>query len=158
MPMRWKPRHIINPALTAALIWVGCAQCTANRIANKQNAITNRVFINVDVRVEEERQDGNLVGWRFVAVAKNSGNTPTKDATISAGGTEGPVRAPTLISPTYPLGVEPAIFDPEMNYYMPDSAPLPFALGPHAETAVAHVEISTAQAGGMMQGQPNTNL
>jgi hypothetical protein len=41
---------------------------------------------------------------------------------------------------------------------MPDSAPLPFALGPHAETAVAHVEISTAQAGGMMQGKPNTNL
>jgi hypothetical protein len=152
-------RAIINPALTVALVWVGIWQCSINQAANRQNAIANRAFVNIDgIRVEEERQDGSLVGWRFVAVVKNSGNTPTKDATISAGAKSGIVRAPTPISPTYPLGVEPAIIDPEFNYYTPGSTPLTFALGPHAQADVARIEISTAQAAGMRQGKPITYL
>jgi hypothetical protein len=151
--------HIINIFLTIALVSVGALQYCTYQTTNKQNAVINRAFVNSDgIRIEEERQDGTLVGWRYVAMVKNSGNTPTRDATISTSGANGPVRVSTFIAPSYPIGVEPAFIDPEFSYYMPDSIPSTIALGAHASADVARIEISTTQAAGMRQGRPITNL
>jgi hypothetical protein len=129
--------------------------------ANKQNATTNRAFVTSnEVDIQEERKDGVVVGWMFRPIVVNTGNTPTNDLEYYATGTWGAWKPTDILAPTYPIGENPALLDPEQGYYnnignpsLPQSHLPHLVLGAHASAKMGWVELTTQQIAARAQGK-----
>ena len=121
-----------------------------------------RAFVTSnDIKIEPTRDNNNkIVSWRIIPIVKNSGSTPTKNLQYYASGASGSPHDTDIIGPTYPIGENPSVLDPDQGYYnsisnppSPDARLPRLVLGPQATANMGWVEFTADQLRQMSIGK-----